>query len=307
MGEFTVLGLRVVRAAAAHGSFSVAAERLGYTQSAVSRQVALMEQAAGCPLFERGARGVRPTEAGAVVVRRAEAVLTELHAARKDLEDLGSARAPRLRVGAFSTAMAALVPGAVAAFVDREPRARVSLREGVSPALLTAVARGRIDFAVVTPPEEPPSGVDFTELLDDPLFLAVPRSHPLASSAGVDVSALRDLRWIAGSTDPGSTLLGAWAGSSWRPEVAFVARDWVAKFGLVSAGLGVTMVPGLVVPSLPPAVAAVPVDDAAAVRVTALAHRTTARDGDAHRAFVAALRDTAAGLAAEVRRRVRAR
>ncbi|QWF83618.1 LysR family transcriptional regulator [Amycolatopsis sp. CA-230715] len=304
MAEFTVLGLRVVRAAAAHGSFSVAAERLGYTQSAVSRQIALMEQVAGCPLFERGARGVRPTEAGLLVVRHAEAVLTELHTARKGLAELGSARAPRLRVGAFSTAMAALVPDAIAAFVDRQPRAKVSLREGLSPALLNAVARGRIDFAVVTSPGEPPPGVELTALLDDPLFLAVPRSHPLASSPGVGASELRTQRWIAGSADPGSTLLGAWAGSSWQPEIAFVARDWVAKFGLVSAGLGVTMVPGLVVPSLPPSVVAVPVDEAAAVRATAVAYRTTT---DAHRAFVTALEDTAAGLAAEARRRVRAR
>src|SRR3954453_4822738 len=106
MAAFSIVGLRVVREVGRRGSFSAAAERLGYTQSAVSRQVALMEQAAGRALFERHARGVRLSQAGAVVVRRAEAVLTELEAARHDLDDLDDldAQPPgRLRVGAFST------------------------------------------------------------------------------------------------------------------------------------------------------------------------------------------------------------
>jgi DNA-binding transcriptional LysR family regulator len=301
MSEFTVVGLRVVREAARHGSFSTAAEKLGYTQSAVSRQIALMEQAAGRPLFERMARGVRPTEAGRVVVRRADAVLGELQATRQDLQDIGARPAGRLRVGAFSTAMAALVPRAIAAYAERAPGVQVPLREGLSPGLLSALSRGRIDLAVVSRPQRPPEGAELIPLLDDPMFVAMGRGHALATRASVTAAELRDEGWIAGSAEPGSTLLGAWSDSAWRPDVAFVARDWVAKLGLVAAGLGVTVVPGLAVPALPPTVAVVRIDDPAAVRPTAVAHRPhTHRD-----AFVEALRDAAADLAAEVRHRLR--
>jgi DNA-binding transcriptional LysR family regulator len=301
MGEFTVVGLRVVREAARHGSFSTAAEKLGYTQSAVSRQIALMEQAAGRPLFERGARGVRPTEAGRVVVRRADTVLGELQATRQDLQDLSARPAGRLRVGAFSTAMAALVPRAIAAYGERAPGVQVPLREGLSPGLLSALSRGRIDLAVVSRPQRPPEGAELIPLLDDPMFVAMGRGHALATRASVTAAELRGERWIAGSAEPGSTLLGAWSDSAWRPDIAFVARDWVAKLGLVAAGLGVTVVPGLAVPALPPTVAVVRIDDPAAVRPTAVAHRPHAQRD----AFVEALRDAAADLAAEVRHRLR--
>lgn len=301
MSEFTVLGLRVVREAARHGSFSVAAERLGYTQSAVSRQIALMEQAAGQPLFERQARGVRPTDAGRVVLRHADAVLAELQATRHDLRDLRPGPAARLRVGAFSTATAALVPRAVAALAHGAPQVRVSLREGVTPSLLTSVARGRLDVAVVVRPATAVPGVDVVPLLDDPLLVALPLAHPLAGRASVTPDELRGERWIAGSTEPGSTLLGAWTDATWTPEIAFVARDWVAKLGLVAAGLGVTMVPGLAVPALPASLAVVRLDHPAAVRVTVAAHRPDAEP----RPFLEALRDSAADLAAEVRHRLR--
>jgi DNA-binding transcriptional LysR family regulator len=305
MSEFTVAGLRVVREAARHGSFSTAAERLGYTQSAVSRQIALMEQAAGTPLFERQARGVRPNEAGRVVVRHADAVLSELQAARQDLQDLGERQVGRLRVGAFSTAMAALVPRAIAILTEQEPRTSVPLREGLSPALLNALARGRLDVAVVTPPPHPPEGVELEVLFDDPLLVAMAPDHPFAGRASVTSTMLRNERWIAGSSESGTSLLGAWTGSSWQAEIAFVARDWVAKLGLVAAGLGITVVPGLAVPTLPPAVAIARIDHPAATRTTALAYRLGIPDDRRRSSFAEALRDTAADLAADIRHRLR--
>ncbi|GAA5707635.1 hypothetical protein SM007_39525 [Streptomyces avermitilis] len=305
MSDFTVVGLRVVREAARYGSFSMAAERLGYTQSAISRQIALMEQAAGQALFERRARGVQPTDAGWIVVRHADKVLGELHAARQDLEDLGTHPPGRLRVGAFSTAMAALVPRAIAALIRREPQVRVPLREGTTAALVTAVARGRLDLAVVTPSESLPEGVEATLILDDPLFVAVAPEHPFAGQASVTTAMLRHERWIAGSAEPGSTLLGTWADSSWQPNIAFVARDWVAKLGLVSAELGITVVPGLAVPALPPTIGVVRIDHPAAVRATAVVHRSGIPDDRRQRGFTETLRDAAAQLSAEVRHRPR--
>jgi DNA-binding transcriptional LysR family regulator len=300
MSEFTVAGLRVVREAARNGSFSVAAERLGYTQSAISRQIALMEQAAGQPLFERLARGVRPTEAGIVVARHAEVVLGELRATRQDIQDLTDRPPGRLRVGAFSTAMAALVPRAITAFAETEPRTRISLREGLSPGLLSALGRGRLDLAVVTPLQGLPDGVELVPLIEDPLFVAMAPGNPLAGRGSVTAAMLRRERWITGSAEPGSTLLGAWADGSWQPEIAYVVRDWVAKLGLVAAGAGVTIVPGLAVPSLPPDIEIVRIDHPAAVRTTALAIRTGTPEDRGRRIFTEALHDAARSTTREL-------
>lgn len=307
MGEFTIIGLRVVRAAARTGSFSTAAENLGYTQSAVSRQIALMERAAGRALFERQARGVRATEAGRIVLRHADAVLGGLGAARQELDDLAARPPATLRVGAFSTAMAALVPRAIAATAPR--LTRIPLREGTSPRLLSAVARGRLDLAVVSETGNLPAGVEAAPLLDDPLLVAVPPGHALADRVEVTPAELRGARWIAGSTELSSTLLGVWTDATWEPEIAFVARDWVAKLGLVAAGMGITVVPGIAVPVLPPGIALVRIDHPAAVRRTCIVYCRPDRDQDLRyepsRIFIEALRDVAAELAAEVRHRLR--
>ncbi|MEV0251496.1 LysR family transcriptional regulator [Nocardia sp. NPDC050712] len=301
MGEFTVIGLRVVREAARAGSFSRAARRLDYTQSAVSRQILLMEQVAGRPLFERLPRGVRPTAAGRIVLRRADAVLDALDAARDELHDLRQ-RPGRIRVGAFATATAALVPRAIAAVSHRYPGLEVGLREGTSPALLTALTRRRIDLAVLSGAPDLPEGVHSAPLLDDALFVAVHRAHPLAGRDSVPVSLLRPERWIAGSADQRSTLLGAWTDADWEPDIAYVARDWVTKLGLVAAGLGITVLPGLAVSTLPATISIVRVDDPRAVRPTILAFRDVA---DGAHPLAEALRDCAAELAADARQRLR--
>ncbi|HEY3021287.1 MAG TPA: LysR family transcriptional regulator, partial [Solirubrobacteraceae bacterium] len=226
MSEISLAGLRIVREVARLGSFSAAADRLGYTQSAVSRQVALVERAAGRELFERHARGVRLTAAGGIVVRRAETVLAELDATRQELADLGVRASGRLRVGAFSTALAALVPRAIAVCAVRDPQLAVVLREGLSAGLLAAVAGRRLDLAVVTPPGTAAGkGVQLSTLLEDPLLVAVARDHPLARQASVTTDRLVHEPWIAGSADPGSTLLGAWAGRDRRAHIAYVAKE----------------------------------------------------------------------------------
>ncbi|WP_227981546.1 LysR family transcriptional regulator [Nocardia spumae] len=299
MGEFSILGLRVVREAARSGSFSTAAERLGYTQSAVSRQIALMELAAGRELFERHARGVRPTAAGRIVVRHAEVVLGELDSARERLDRLDD-RPTTVRVGAFSTAMAALIPRAIAL-----TSARILLREGTSPRLLTALGRGRLDLAVVTAADPIPGDVVVEHVVDDPLLVAVGPGHRLAGQRSVTPEQLRDERWIAGSSEVGGTLLGAWHDPhhDHDPDIAFVARDWFAKLGLVAAGMGVTVVPGIAVPMLPSAVAVVRIDHRAAMRRTVMVRGPQISAAAA--AFVDAVHDSVAGLAIEIGQRTR--
>ena len=249
MADLSLNGLRVLREVAARGSFTAAATSLGYTQSAVSRQIAALESGAGTPLFERGARGVRPTEAGAALLRRAATVLDEVEGAERELEGFSAGETGRLRIGAFPTAVAALIPRAVSRFRDQRPGVEIALREGGSRSQLRRVSSGSADLAVVgvLPGSRLPRdrSIRLEHVADDPLLLAVGRGHRLAGRRTVDIDDLDGETWIAASPKADDMMLGAWQWADWKPRVGFVVREWTAKLGLVAADLGVTVVPGL--------------------------------------------------------------
>jgi len=225
-------------------------------------------------------------------------MLGEIEAVRAALSETGRGMTGRLRVGGVSTAMARVIPQAIAAFSAAEPSVRVSVREGSSEQLLRAADAGRAECVVV-------SGGDTRRgepLLEDPLLIAVPRRHRLAGTASVEPADLAGERWIAGSSDPSTPLLGAWVTPGGTPEIAYVARDWTAKLGLVAAGRGITVVPGMLVSALPATIDVVRIDHPAAIRTTWLVLRP---DHEAAAHFAEALRDAAAMVAAETRHRLR--
>jgi DNA-binding transcriptional LysR family regulator len=259
MTDFSVSGLRVLCAVAEAGSFSVAAAALGYTQSAVSRQVAALEAAAGRRLFERRHDGVRLTPAGGRLLARAGAVLAELDAARRELDGLAAAAGP-VRLGAFASAGAALVPAALSALARTNPQVEVTLREGTTPSLVRALRAGAIDLAVLAsaPPFRPFDGetpaLQVVTLSEAELRVAVGPGHPLAAQTAVELAQLDGQRWVASRSDAGETLLGVWPGLPGRPHVGFVVRDWLTKLNLVAAGLAITTIPAIAAPAVPPGI-----------------------------------------------------
>ncbi|MFE0459667.1 LysR family transcriptional regulator [Kitasatospora sp. NPDC058965] len=253
--------LRIFAEVARRGSFTAAAEALGYTQSAVSRQVSALEQQAGVPLFDRLPRGVRLTEGGRVLLGHADAVLERLDTARRELTGLREVSTGRLRIGAFASADAALVPRAIAAFRRAHPGVAVSLREGLSPTLIALLHDGEVDLAVLsTAFGEAPHHLDLVKLRDDFMMVALPPGHRLAHRRTLRLTELADEDWIAASTRPEETLISSCLRSGFRPRVGFVARDWMAKLGFVAAGLGVTLVPTLAAGAVRPDVVVVPLD-----------------------------------------------
>lgn len=262
MAELTLTGLRVVSEVARAGSFSAAAERLGYTQSAVSRQVAAAEAAAGGPLFERHARGVHPTAAGEVLVRHARRVLDGIASATQELAGLRDRLAGRLVVGGYPTATAVLVPRAVARVVAAHPGLQVQLMEAGTPAQLQALRRGRLEVAVLATGEGLPAydldGLRRTELRSGlGVGVAVAGTHRLAGRAWVEPAELADQQWVVGARGGGPEF-GAWPGPA-EPVIAFAARDWLTRLGLVAAGLGIALVPGVAAAALPRGVQWIPV------------------------------------------------
>lgn len=299
--DLPTVWLRVFLEVARHGSFTGAARTLGWTQSAVSRQISSLEGAlGGAPLFDRLPRGVRLTEAGRILVPYAEAVAEALHGAGRELAALREAAGGRLRFGAFATADAALVPQALAAFRARHPRVRTSREEGFTPVLLDRLAAGHLDLAVVSTTGGAPLGAyELHHLLDESLYVAVPAGHELAGHGPVHLAQLADADWISGSPRPEGTLLDAALRQGFRPRVAHVVGEWIAKQGYVAAGLGVTLIPALAAASVRPDIALLPVlDEDAPARAV---YAATARGRSltpAGEAFLAALREAAEGFAA---------
>ncbi|MFE7173922.1 LysR family transcriptional regulator [Streptomyces sp. NPDC057616] len=262
--DVSLTALRVLRAVAEQGTFTAAAASLGYTQSAVSRQIAAIERAAGAQLLERRRDGVRLTEAGRVVMRRATVVLDEIDATARELSGLPE-QSGTVRLGWFPSAGAVLVPTALAALRRTDPGIDVVTREGTTPALVRALRAGSLDLALLAsaPPFRPPDTesppLALRTLTERALCLAVPASHPLARGDYVDVTDLRGQRWIAGSSSGEDRLMGVWPGLDERPEIAHTARDWLAKLHLVAAGFGLTTVPFSLAPAAPPGVRILPV------------------------------------------------
>ncbi|MFI8460436.1 LysR family transcriptional regulator [Kitasatospora sp. NPDC085464] len=253
--------LDVFRTVAHLGSFTAAGERLGFTQSAISRQIATLESELGTPLFDRLARGVRLTEHGRALLPHAEAMLERLDTTRRDLAALTELTAGQLRVGAFDSANAALVPGALAAFRTAHPQVAISLTEGLSAHLLELLGDGTIDLAVVASYDQDAYDADQFDvrpLLEDPVLVALPRGHRLAGRRRLRLAELADEPWIAARRHAETTLLAACLRSGFQPRIEYAVAAWTAKLGLVAAGLGPTLIPSLAARAARPDIALVP-------------------------------------------------
>lgn len=300
--------LEVFREVAQRGSFTAAAKAMGYTQSAISRQVSSLESAADAPLFDRLPRGVRLTAEGHCLLGHAEAVLDRLGTARSDLAALRDLAGGRLRIGAFPTADASLVPRAIAAFQHAHAKVTLSLVEGLTPDQLAQLHSGDIDLAVVsTAPSWPldTAHLDLHHLLDDTMFVALPPTHPLVGQGVLRLDQLAEERWVAGRGRVDDTLITASIRIGFRPRIELMAAEWIAKQGLVAAGLGITLVPSLAVDATRPDIALAPLhrDDVPARAVYAATLGSLTKP-PAVTAFLESLDAAAAEVADEIASRV---
>lgn len=262
--DLSTVWLRTFLDVARHGSFTVAARELALTQSAVSRQIAALEAAlGGAPLFDRLPRGVRPTAHGRALLPHATDVMERLTSLGRELTALRETTGGLLRVGAFATADAGLVPRAIADFHARHPRVVLDREEGLTSALLSRLAEGELDLAVVstTGGALPAEAYELHHLLDETLYVALPAGHALADEPELRLSQLASEDWISGSARAEGSLLDPALRHGFRPRVAHVVAQWTAKQGYVAAGLGVTLIPALAAEGVRPDIALVPVRD----------------------------------------------
>ncbi len=242
--------LRVLREVAYRGSFSGAAEALSYTQSAVSQQIAALEAEAGMTLLERHARGVSLTAAGQMLVGHAEGILARLEAAESALSAIAGLRSGRLRMASFPTAGATLMPLAIATFRSSYPDVEVTLAEGEPEEIVPRLGAGELDLALLyefageTLLRE---GNTRVELLEDPMYLALPSDHELAGRERLRLQDLKGEAWVqtSRSSPCARHVVRSCHAAGFEPRVSFESDDYQTVQGLVAAGVGVALIPEL--------------------------------------------------------------
>lgn len=251
--------VRVVRRIAEHGSLTAAAESLGYSQPAVSQQLRRFEERTGIALVERVGRGIRLTESGRVLARHANAVATALEAAAGELAELRGLRAGRVRLVAFPSASATLVPRLIAALAAEHPGVTVTYVEAEPPEAVAAVRADRADVAITfsypgdrdDPHRASARGLDVRAYGEEPMRLVLPAGHPAAASDRIELGALGDEPWIAGCPRCRGHLLELADAAGFTPRIAFETDNFVAVEGMVAQGLGVALLPALALAASP--------------------------------------------------------
>jgi DNA-binding transcriptional LysR family regulator len=252
MADLDVTLLRSFLAVARCGSFSAAARDLGYTQSAVSQQVAALESDLGVTLLRR--RPVALTEAGRRLVEHAQPILLRLRAARADVRRLSGAQTARVLVGASPLADPRFAAAALVAVQRSLPRVDFVLRIAGRDHLATAVAEGELDLALVDgvtvasdPLRLPDSGpLTTTTLTEEPVAVALPVGHPFASRTSLRLSELADARWIDASdvATPLPHLRVIAHADGFRPSMRYAGTEIRMLLSLVAAGGGLVLLPG---------------------------------------------------------------
>ena len=267
------------------GSFSAAAIELGYTQAAISQQIAALEADLRVSLLNR--RPVTPTEAGARLLEHAGPILLRLDAARADVTRMTRAPAAALVVGV--TPLSGGSPRLAAALAElrlRLPRLDVTVRAGPRDQVLTEVARGELDLGLTDglaargDPLPEFAALTAVGLSQAGVAVVLPAGHPLAGRGGLRLTDLADARWIEATAvaAPLSEIRRLAGAEGFRPAFRYDGSDTLTLIGLAAAGHGLTLLPETVLipeTGLPATgITAVPVATPRVVHRVELAHGT---------------------------------
>lgn len=261
--DITLAGLRALRETAERGTFTAAAAALGFSQSALSRQIAALERASGARLFDRTPEGPRLTREGRLLLRHGASALDQVDLVTRLLR--GGEVDGQLRLGVIFSAGPVLLPRTLSAVRQTRPNLALTTRVGSTPSLARGLRAGTLDLAVLTsrPPHRPVDSESppfrLRPLADMALRVAVATDGPLGAHETLSLDDLTGQLWIVSPSRTDEPLLGAWPSLPGRPKIRHTSPDWATKLQLVAAGCGITTIPPILLPAAPPGVRALPV------------------------------------------------
>ena len=284
--------LRYFVAVADAGKMTAAARDLHVAQPSVSKQLRKLESELGAALFERGNAGFSLTDAGQILLPWARRVLTDLEGARSEVAGLASLERGRLSVGATPSLSTVLLPRVLAAFHSQHPGITLNVLEAGSRDLVDRLAVGGLDVALVILPLPREELFDTSPLLREELVLAVAKRHRLAKRKSVRVSELRGLPLVMfrEGYDLRSATIAACEQAGFHPTFAIEGAEMDGVLRMTAAGVGVAVVPSMVVEK-GGALVAVRIAQPTLVRSVGVAFRRDRQHSRAADAFVAHLRE----------------
>ena len=273
------------------------------TPSAVSQQMAVLERETGTSLLERFGRGVRLTDAGVQLVTNTERILADIERAEADLAAASKGVVGRVRVSAFPTGARALLVPALPGLQKRYPNLRVSMVDLEPEESIPALKHGDLDVVVAYEwgllPGLTDAGIERETLLSEPVYLAIPKTHPLAGASSVKLADLRNEEWIVGrdSTSMLDLVVAATRRHGYEPRTDFHSMDFQVILSAVGAGLGVALVPPLALFGTYPNVVITDVADLKISRTIWAAVRRGSAENPAIAVMLGALRSSAETVA----------
>ena len=282
--------LIALKAIAEEGSFGRAAASLGYTQSAISQQIAMLERIVGQKLIDRpgGPKQVSLTEAGELLLRHADAIAARLQAAHADLAALDAGDAGPLRIGTYQSVGARVLPVLFREFSEQWPDVEITLQESADDRdLIHLVERGELDLTFVVLPLDP-GPYETIDLFRDPYVLVVPAGSPLASrDRAPSLRELVEHPLISNRRCRTTQRVEERLRQAGRdPRIAFRSDDNGTVQGLVAAGVGIAIVPRLTVDETDDAICVVDLADRVPPRLIGIAWHRDRKRTRAAQAFV---------------------
>ncbi len=283
--------LRYFVAVAERGRFTSAARDLHVAQPSISKQVRKLEAELGAVLLQRGTAGVAVTDAGAILLPWAKRVLADVDGARSEVAGLATLERGRLSVGATPSVSTVLLPRVLAAFHAEHPGVTLSVIEAGSRDLVDRLAAGDLDLALVILPVPHEELFETAPLLREELVLAVAKQHPLARRKTVKVADLRGVPLVMfrDGYDLRSATIAACEQAGFHPTFAIEGAEMDGVLRMAAAGVGVAVVPRMVVEKGGPLVA-VRLSQPTLSRSVGVAFRRDRHRSRAADAFVARLR-----------------
>jgi molybdate transport repressor ModE-like protein len=250
--------LRIVRAIDELGTITRAAAHLGISQPAISQHLRKVEQQVGLPLLERAGRGVRLTEAGALLARRAASITTAVDSLSAELAELKELRAGRVRIAAFPSASATIVPELLTRLAASHPGISLSYVEAEPPEAVALLREGSVDlvlsFSYPGTVEDPhrisTTGLAVANLFDDEVLIALPRAAWGEHDDDITLEDLADEQWVTGCERCQTYLLNVCESAGFSATIGMRTENYSALLSLVGGGHGVGLVTRLALTSM---------------------------------------------------------
>jgi LysR family hydrogen peroxide-inducible transcriptional activator len=244
--------LRYFCAVAESGNFTRAAEATRVAQPSLSQQILKLEDELGAKLFDRLPRSVRLTQFGKAFLPKAQAILRQIGEARIEIREMASVESGEVVLGAIPTIAPYLLPKMLSSFAREHPSVSVNVVEEITPTLLERLHEGTIDLALLALPV---SGDELivTELTEEPLFAALPARHRLAGKQSILLDELREESFLLLKEGHcfRENAISACRRSRVNPKVVFESGQFATILAMVSAGMGVSVVPQMAINDVP--------------------------------------------------------